>query len=103
MTITESDWKKFKHCHTVALERFCANTLRRVQSLLNNETLSKPECHFQIYELMLKSNKELAQIFDGVSRSRSTMQLMLMRSNRLINDDEFSGFSAELQDRLKSF
>lgn len=95
--IRGSDWKKFKVVREKALDRFCKRVLAEARSLCDDVEKAASERYGDLYELMQDRNKEMANAFDSFSRSRATLQLMVMRSMDLVPEEEISEFSPELQ------
>lgn len=95
--ISESDWKKFKKIKASALERFCASALADFEDAIACSDASNHARFLRLYELVQDHNKRLALLFDGLSRSRASMQLMLMRKEGLVTDDELGTLSEALR------
>jgi hypothetical protein len=55
----------------------------------------------KLYGLIKRRDKELASMFDDMSRSRAVLQLAILRRHGLVTEEEFATFSPELQDRLQ--
>lgn len=93
--IKESDWKIFSNLQRVALERYCQRVLSQITAVANDEKRTYHERYQAIYGLIQKRDRELADAFDGPSRSTALIKLMLMRRLGLVTDQEFAGFSSE--------
>jgi hypothetical protein len=101
--ISESDWKKFRQLHPLALERFCERVLSEVGPLAAASGKNAHERYLAVYQLIHKRNKELAQAFDDFRRSTALHQLALLRSWGLVTDEEFARFSFETQNVVQVF
>lgn len=97
MTILESDWKKFTKLKKTALSRFCERVLAEVDAVRAKETLSSHDQYLEIFSLIEKRDRELAQIFDYHSRSKALHQLHLIVSRGLLEDEEISQFSEAMR------
>jgi hypothetical protein len=95
--ISEADWKLFRRVHEVALERFCERVLSELGRLAAKTEPSAHERYLAVYKLLQGRDKELTQAFDDLKRSTAWPCLALMRSRRLVTDEEFAGFSSETQ------
>ena len=95
--ITESDWKKFKKIKEKALEKYCAETLVECERVITGKGPSNYDRYITLYELVKRSDKKLGAIFDGLSRSRAHPQLMLMRSEGLVEEADLSSLSEGFQ------
>lgn len=93
MIIPESDWKKFTKLKETALSRFCERVLAEVDAVRANVTLSSHDQYLEIFALIEKRDRELAQIFDYHSRSKALFQLDLIVSRGLLEDEELSQFT----------
>jgi hypothetical protein len=98
--IKESDWKTFRDLHPIAVERFAARTMAEVQRLIDEKEGTELEQYRAIYDLMIRQNKELAFLFDDYRRSTAIFQLALIRSRKLITDEEFARFSLETREKV---
>jgi len=96
--ITESDWRKFKRVKEVALEKICGRLIDDVKEVIDGKNSSNHKKYIYMYELMENYDKRIAKIFDYNSRSKAMMQLVLMRSEGLLDKQDISSFSAGLQD-----
>ncbi len=99
--IKESDWKILRQLSAVALERFCEKVLSEVEAIRADNSKSIHQRYLDVFQLMRKRDKELAQAFDNLRRSTALEQLILMKAHGLITDEEFSRFSQETQDAVK--
>jgi hypothetical protein len=103
--IREADWKRFRQVREQALERFCRRVLDeavRVAAGNCEDGPSQHERYLKLYRLMRARDKELAQTFNGSSRSNAFFQLVSMRRQGLVSDEEFASFSPEMQERVES-
>lgn len=91
----ESDWKKFKQIKERALERFCARAMADFEEAMQTEELSHYGRYLYLYKLVENVDKRLSILFDGNSRSKAQIQLMLIRSESLVDEHELEGMSDE--------
>lgn len=99
--ITESDWKKFKKIKDKALDKFCAAALSDFDNVISGKGASNYDRYISIYKGVQKHDKKLAQLFDGLSRSKAYLQLMLMRSEGLVEEDDLLNLSEHMQEFTK--
>lgn len=102
----ESDWKIFKQIKEKALEKYCENALADFSAIISNDKDHACDRYTELYKLVRERDKELGKIFDDHSRSKATLQLLLIRKVGLADDellqqlsDEF--FQATNPERLK--
>ena len=96
MDISEDDWKIWKALRLRTIDKFCHTTFERVQQLA---AAKKPihDRHRELYQLVTDRDREIEQLFDPLTRSRSVLQLRVLYMNGLVSDDEISLFSEDLQ------
>ena len=95
--IKESDWKKFKKLKEAALERFCAKVLVDSSRVIEQAGDSSHSKYLSLYKAIQDADKKLASLFDYHSRSKATIQLMMLRSEGLIEDNELEALSEEFR------
>lgn len=95
--IKESDWKKFKSLKEAALERFCAATLADCSRTIDQEGGSSHSKYLSLYKIIQDADRTLASLFDYHSRSKATIQLMMLRSEGLVRDSEVEQLSDEFR------
>ena len=93
--MNESDWKIFKQIKEKAIEKYCSNAFADFSEIINNEKEHVHDRYLEFYKLVQKRDKELGNIFDGHSRSKATMQLLLIRRARLADDELLQKLSDE--------
>ena len=100
--ISEADWKHFKQVKADALDKCCQQVLDDVRRGIDNPELSNHAKYLYLYKLMENSDKRIANIFDYNARSKAMLQLVLMKSDGLLEAKQISGFSDELQRFINS-
>lgn len=99
--IPERDWRVFRDLRELALERFCERVLREIGSISAATDSSWHQRYGAVCGLLQNRDKELARAFDGLSRSRSMLQLAEMQSHGLLTVEELGRFTPETRERLK--
>ncbi|MES9852767.1 MAG: hypothetical protein ABW170_13185 [Candidatus Thiodiazotropha sp. L084R] len=100
--ITESDWKKFKKIKEEALECFCGNILKDVsEGLVCRDNPTSHGKYLYLYKIIVNYDKQLALLFNDHSRSKATIQLMMLRNEGLVNEVDIQGLSNELKEHTK--
>lgn len=95
--MTESDWKIFKQIKELAIERFCSNSLAEFREVINDESAHVHERYLLNYKLVENRDKQMSLIFDGHSRSKARLQLLVMRSEGLADEQLVKQLSEEFQ------
>ncbi len=93
--ISEGDWKLFRKFHAIALERFCERVLSEVAGLAAETGRSSHDRYVDIYELINKKDKQMADAFDDIRRSTALLQVAHLRGLDLLTEEEFRCFSSE--------
>lgn len=101
--IAESDWKLFRKLQPVALERFCAQILNEVETVNADVGKSSHQRYLEIYKVIARRDKELAESFNDLRRSTALMQIVSIYGRGLLTETELTGFSQEVVDVVKSF
>lgn len=99
--ISESDWKKFKKIKEVALERFCSVAVADYTEAVTDSKLSSHGKHLYLYRLAINYEKRIGLLFDDHSRSKAVIQLLLLRDEKLVTDEELAPLSDELKAATK--
>ena len=101
MKITESDWKKFKKIRESALERFCGAAMDDFEEAISNRDTSNHARYLYLYKLVENYDKRIALLFNDYSSSKAMMQLMFLRQEGLVTNDELETLSEELRKTTK--
>ncbi len=100
--ISESDWKKFKKIKEAALERFCGNILEDVsEGLASRVNPTNHGKYLYLYKLIENYDKQIALLFNDHSRSKATIQLIMLRQEGLVTEVDIQGLSNELKEHTK--
>jgi hypothetical protein len=98
--IKESDWKLLRQLHSEALERFCKQILLEIELINSDRAKSFHRKYLDIYEVLQRRDKEIAQTFNDLRRSTAWTQLASMKACGLLTEDEFLRFSQETQNAV---
>lgn len=96
--IKESDWKLLNQLRAVALERFCQRILSEIERINANNAISAHQRYLEIYQVIERRDKEIAQIFNDHRRSTALNELASIQSHGLLTPEEFLHFSQETRD-----
>ena len=99
--ISEADWKILRHLHPVALERFTQRVLTEVDRLMSDTTMSARERYAEIFTLIQRRDRELADTFDDLRRSTALERLARMQSHESLTPDEWDRFSPQTREVLR--
>ena len=92
--VPESDWKVFRDLRELALDRFCKRVLGEIEPLCRDTARSHHERFLDIFDFVLRRNKELADAFGDPRRSRMIDQLAIMQAHGLLEPHELARFTA---------
>lgn len=102
-SVPESDWKRFRRIHEVALERYCERVLQEVLDIARDRSRSHHQRYLVICRSLRDRDHELASAFDAPRRSRMIMQLAAMHALDLLEPNELGQFTEGTRDTVKSF
>lgn len=96
-TIREADWKRLRDLKPIAIDRFCTRVLLDLQHVASDTSVTSHERYATIYDLIHEWDKELAKMFDGLSRSNADWKFLLMYDAGLLTEDEVTAFSDDIR------
>jgi wobble nucleotide-excising tRNase len=96
--IKESDWKLFRQVRVQALERFCERILLEVERINSDRARGFHEKYLDVWRVLKRRDKELAQAFDDIRRSTAWSRLASMKVLGLLTEDELRRFSQETRE-----
>jgi hypothetical protein len=99
--ISEPDWKVFRKCREIALDRFCQRILLELDRVTADTSKSAHERYLAVFELLRERNEDVAAAFDNPRRSAAFLQLVCIQSHKLLTDDEMSQFSSDIREAVK--
>ena len=97
----ESEWKKFKKLKDICLERFCERVLANASSVVSEKGKTSLDRYYDLYQLIQDEDEDLEKAFDGLSRSKAFMQLLLMYRMKLVEESELDEFEDETKNEIR--
>ena len=94
----ESDWKVFTALKNKAIEKYCTLALEESQEVISDNKEHVHNRYLYLFKLLQNSNKKMALLFDGHSRSKAWIQLIAIRSEGLADEELLSKLSNEMLD-----
>ena len=101
--IHEPDWKVFRQLQPLALDRFCQRVLAEVARLAADADKSHHERYLAVFKLLQRRDEELADAFNNPRRSTALIQLVRLRAEGLLTDEEFARFSDRTRASVQVF
>jgi hypothetical protein len=101
--IAESDWKILREYHPIALDRFCRRILEEIESVVADSSRSRHQRYLAIYQLIERRDREIADAFNDMRRSRAVMLICHLHNFGLLSDEEFARFSDETRGAVQGF
>jgi hypothetical protein len=92
----EADWKVFTELKDKAIEKYCTLALEESQEVISDNKEHVHNRYLYLYKLLQNSNKKMALLFDGHSRSKAWIQLIAIRSEGLADEGLLSKLSDEM-------
>jgi hypothetical protein len=93
--IPESDWKKIRDLKPVLLDRLCQRILQEVAFQATEPSQTPHERYLAIYKLIQDRDRDIAEIFNGLSRSKAMMCILNAHRHGLLTEDELGRFSED--------
>jgi hypothetical protein len=103
MSFPESDWKVFRRVREAALQRFCRRILDEAAQLASRPEKNSHEQYLKLYKLIDKRDKQLADAFDDFRRSTAFSQIVLMKRQGMLTDEELAQFGKQTRRLLNGF
>lgn len=98
--ISEADWRIFKALMKLALDRYCARVLVEMKGLIDDPSQTNHERYLSVFRQLHERNEDLARAFDGLSRPKAVIQLMLICRLNLVTEDELSKFNPPFREQI---
>ncbi|MDX2111269.1 MAG: hypothetical protein SFY80_13635 [Verrucomicrobiota bacterium] len=95
--LNESDWKTFRNSLPELREKYLYKKNQDIVKLLNNPKESPTECFWKAEERIKEEARILRDCFDGYSRSKMYLHIMLMCRYGILEKEDLEKFSEELQ------
>ena len=100
--LPEVDWRVIsRDLKPLALDRYCQRVLAEVTAVINAER-SSHDRYLELYRVIDRRDRELAQTFNDLRRSTALLQLLGMWSLGLIEKSELDQLTAETRQLLLS-
>jgi hypothetical protein len=99
----EADWKVLRQLHPIALERFCQRVLDEIQGITSDTNRGSHARYLAVFDLIRRRDRELANAFDDMRRSRAFLRLVNIQSHGLLTEEELGRFSPEVRESLRSW
>jgi hypothetical protein len=98
----EGDWKLFKSLMAEVHARYCRRVLSDVAAILETDADAYDRCS-QISVHTASQMKRFEALFGQLSRGAASQQLVDLRLNELITDEEYGRFTAETRSQVDRF
>ena len=95
----ETDWRGFRDISPELRERYLRARNVELASILGDDRLSPTERFWAIEEQTREIAKVLRECFDGHSRSKMELFIMVMLTHGVMTEDDLSRFSEEVRER----
>ena len=101
-TVPERDWKKLRSLHPELLAETCERIFVQVRELIDDVDKGSHARYLALFGLMRKSDREIAELFDGLKRSNAIYMLAAMRRHGLLTDELLERFSEETRTSVET-
>jgi hypothetical protein len=93
----EKDWRVFRELDPVWVERYCVGVNREVISKLSDTKRTEHERYIEVYRFIQRKDAELGAAFNDFRRSTAIRQISVIRSLRVVAEQEVARFSEQTQ------
>jgi len=93
--------KALKSIKNNALQAVCESILADTKNIINNDSKDFHSRYLELFDLVRKKDKKIAQVFDGLSRSNATIQLMQLRAMGLVSESDLNELTTEFKEHTK--
>jgi len=100
--IKESDWKALRQLHAIALERFSHRIIDEINAVASVTDRSAHARYLDVYALIHKRDREMADAFNDMRRSRALQRLVAIHSLDLLTEEELERLSPEMRKSLQA-
>jgi hypothetical protein len=97
----EADWKILRKLHPIALDRFYRRILEEIETVVADSSRSHHQRYVAIYQLTERRDREIADAFNDMRRSRAILRICHLRKLGLLSDEEFARFGDETRDAVQ--
>lgn len=97
LDISEANWKIFKQIRECALEKYYQQCLNDYVLIAARADMTPRERYLLHYRTVHERDKNLADMFNGLSRSRAFYQLVQIRREGIADPDLVEQLSEEYQ------
>jgi hypothetical protein len=99
----ESDWKLLRKVYEAAFDRFCRDSLKKAEAVIDEQALTPSDRFEKLSKFIKSQNKDLNSIFYtfNFSHSNAIMILSILYNWELVTPDELNQFNPSIQSRIK--
>jgi hypothetical protein len=102
--ISERDWKHLRSLREELIDRFCLKILEKAEAIGERRRKGKGlKTYQQLYQMIDKHEKLLIDGLNDFRRSTAIMKIWIIYSNDMMTEEEFSGFSDHLKNKIRSY
>lgn len=99
--VPEADRKEFRKLREVALEKLSGQILDDVVRVCTDRSVSAHHRYLEVWRLLRNRDRDMAEAFDYISRSRMIQHLAAMRALGLLAVDDVERMSHDTQERVR--
>lgn len=98
--MARADWRLFRTRVPEWRDRYLARVNRELAEMLADRDKKPDACFWDTHDRMTREARVLRDCLDGHSQSKMEQYMILMLAHGLIDDDDLTEFSDELQHRV---
>jgi hypothetical protein len=103
VTIPERDWKRIRDLKDELLNVACEQIFQRIEKLSADRAGPQHKSYLELYNLIKKEDKAIADMFDGLSRNSAYFKIAARKRNGVLIDEQMALFSEETQAIVQDF
>lgn len=100
-SIPERDWKRIRDLKDELLNVACEQIFQRVEKLSADRAGQQHKSYLELYNLIKKEDKAIADMFDGLSRNSAFFKIAALKHNGVLSDAQMELFTEETQSVVK--
>jgi hypothetical protein len=100
MNFAETDWKRLRALHDVALNRYCAQIIEECAAIIADSAASPHERYLRLYRVIAERDSIIRTVFDDLRRSTALQPLISIVALHLVTPDELTEFTQQTRDTV---
>lgn len=91
----ERDWKRIRDLKDELLNVACEQIFQSIEKLSADRAGQQHKSYLELYNLIKKEDKAIADMFDGLSRNNAFFKIAAIKHNGVLTEEQMELFSEE--------